>query len=143
MVEFDPNHGREGIRRQPPPIGLMDIADAKQAEEFVMKMRLERWATIRPLDSAVAYARMDIADSLYEISPTLNPDYTDDEWQKAMQTIELILEARDRITPTDLGHLGRASDLWADEMSEQLKQLREREEQIGRNNVVGFPSDRT
>ncbi len=137
------------------PNGLLEVVSSDQAEDYVQQLKAEFWADIQLVEErpegydltrdhllASAYARMEIASRLFDISPHLHPDYTPEQTQQANLLIDLVLEARERAVPPakigDLGHLGRPQDLWADERVAQLKQRREQERKRGRKNVISL-----
>mgnify|MGYP001559239624 CR=1 FL=1 len=120
--------------------GPMDVFTPGQADDFVHKIREAWWADVMPHDAAVAFARMDVADILYAMRPGIDshPEYTQRQRQRAAGAIELILEARDRVTPSGLPNsLNRPADIWADSIAVGAALRRE-----SRGNVTPFRSRR-
>ncbi|GEM_PF-2853788 len=120
------------------PLQPFDVSTPDQAEDFVRKIRQARWQDVMPHDAAVALARMDVADTLYAIRPDmeLHPEYTQRQRRRVAEAIELILEARDRVTPSGLPNsLNRPADIWADSIAAGAALRRE-----SRGNVTPFRS---
>ena len=120
------------------PLQPIDVLTSAQAEEYVRGIRISRWAEIDPKDAAVEWARMDVAEALYAIRPEIHPEYNRRQSLRVNRAIELILEARERITPSGLPNsLNRPADAWA-ELIAAGAALR-RESRSG-DNVRAFPS---
>ena len=120
------------------PLRPFDVSTSDQAEEYVRGIRVSRWAEIDPKDAAVEWARMDVAEALYDMRPEIHPEYNRRQSLRVSRATELILQARDSVVPRGLPNLlNRPADAWADSMAAQLA-LR-RESRSG-DNVTAFRS---
>lgn len=92
------------------------IKRKKTAEDLVRVYKGKRIADLSDEDSAIGFASMDVTDALYQFDPDFHSKYyTIEEAQRISDVIDLVLKARQKISPSTVGHLGRPQDIWADE----------------------------
>jgi hypothetical protein len=114
------------------PQKLLTFFSQEQADTFVKEVRHEFWVEIRPREHGLAnaYASMNIADQLFSIAPINHPEYSPEQIAQAKKTIELGLDARERLMKNIFNHLDRPADLWADEVIEELKKNKQVQENV-------------
>lgn len=120
MAELLRTGGLPSAEAPPAPLEIDSgrISTRDEAEIRVRQIRNGFWADFRPGDRQVAnaHARMAVADEAFGIAQRtdLPPD-------QILRSTYLLIEARDKIMQSPYGHFGRASDVWADEMSERIR----------------------
>lgn len=127
MAELLRTGGLPSAEAPPAPLELDPgrISTRDEAEIRVRQIRNGFWADFRPGDRQVAnaHARMAVADEAFGLLGRI-----DLAPEQISRSTFLLIEARDRIMQSQYGHFGRASDVWADQMSARIKAYREAQE---------------